>query len=228
MASNVGAAPTPAAVAPSSGSSNRESETINYEVSKKVTRVQRSQGVLKRLSVAVAVDGTYRDVQGKKEKEFIPRTADELAKIRSLVEKAVGFDTNRGDQVEVTSIPFKPAEGVEEARVWFGPELLVVAAKYGALVLAVLILTFALARPLLRWVTRAPESPEVTAPVTVAELEKQMAGAAEAAAPAEYKLDERTPEETLKRETLRKRIVDLVREEPEIAAQLVRSWIAEE
>lgn len=212
-----------------STSSNKETETINYEVSKKVTHVQKSQGALKRLTVAVAVDGSYRAVQGKREKEFVPRTADELAKLRGLVEKAVGFDADRGDQLEVTTIPFKPAE-VEEAKAVFGPELWLALARYGVVLLVALALVFAVLRPLLRWLQRSAEVPEVTGPVSVAELERQMGAAGEATQPApqEYKLDETTPEDTLKRETLKKRISDIVRQEPEIAAQLVRSWLSEE
>jgi flagellar M-ring protein FliF len=238
VASNVGteagggAAPAGGASAGAGSSSNRESETINYEISKKVTRVQKSQGALKRLTVAVAVDGVYRAVQGKKEKEFIPRTPDELGKIRSLVEKAVGMDATRGDQVEVTSIPFKPVEGLEEARSMFGPELVMPLARYGVALVLALLLIFAVGRPLLRWLTQAATvaGPEITGPVTVAELERQMA-AAEGEGPVpqrEYRLDETTPEDTLKRETLRKRIGEMVRQEPEMAAQLVRSWLSGE
>jgi flagellar biosynthesis/type III secretory pathway M-ring protein FliF/YscJ len=67
--------------------------------------------------------------------------------------------------------------------------------------------------------------------MTVAEMEQQLAAqGAEGAGPApprEYKLDETTPEDTLKRESLKKRITELVRQEPETAAQLVRSWLSE-
>ncbi|NTU60522.1 MAG: hypothetical protein HGA98_05640, partial [Deltaproteobacteria bacterium] len=221
-----------AGAAAARSSTSRESETINYEISKKVTRVQKSQGSLKRLTVAVAVDGTYRAAQGKKEREFVPRTADELTKIRSLVEKAVGVDAARGDQIEVTSIPFKPAEGLEEARSMFGPEQLMPLARYAVVLVIALVLIFAVARPLLKTLTRgaAVAGPEVTGPVSVAELERQMAGGEGAAAVVqrEYQLDETTPEDTLKRETLRKRIAEIVRTEPEMAAQLVRSWLAGE
>ncbi|MBI5017363.1 MAG: flagellar M-ring protein FliF [Deltaproteobacteria bacterium] len=235
VASNVAGA-TGAATAPApasgGGASSKETETVNYEVSKKVTRVQKSQGSLKRLTVAVAVDGVYKAVQGKKEKEFSPRTADDLAKIRSLVEKAVGVDANRGDQVEVTSIPFRPAEGIEEAKGMFGPEFYMALARYGVLLLVALVLVFGVGRPLLRWLASAGAAPELTGPMTVAEMEERLAAASggeggAARAPQEYQLDETTPEETLKRESLKKRITELVHQEPEVAAQLVRSWLSE-
>jgi flagellar M-ring protein FliF len=212
-----------AQAAPSSMS--RENETVNYEISKRVTRVQRSQGAVRRLTVAVAVDGIYRTVEGRDEKEFVPRPPDELSRIQSLVEKAVGFDAGRGDQVEVTSIPFKPAETIEEAGL-ITPEAYLALAKYGTVLLLALVLIFAVLRPAIRWLGTGQRAPDVTEPVTVAELEKRMEAAA--GKPAEFKLDGTTPEENVKRETLRKRILEIVNEEPETAAQLVRSWLAED
>lgn len=237
MTSNVGADAGASAASGGSSSNSKESETINYEVSKKVTRVQKSTGALKRLTVAVAVDGIYRVVQGKKEKEFVPRTADELTKIRSLVEKAAGVDLARGDQLEVTSIPFKPAEGLEESKSLVSSELLMPLVRYGVALVLALVLIFAVGRPLLKWATRGVPvaGSEVTGPVTLADLERQIAagggvggGVEGAVAQREYHLDETTPEDTLKRETLRKRIAEIVRDEPEMAAQLVRSWLAGE
>ncbi len=222
VASNVGGAqPTAGA---GGGASSRESETVNYEVSKKVTRVQKTPGALTRQSVAVAVDGTYREAEGGA-KEFVPRTAEELAQFRSLVEKAVGHDGTRGDEVEVTSIPFRPAETLEPPRGVWGPELLPGLVKYGVFALVALVLVLGVARPLLRWLGSATPAPQVTGPVTVAEMERKLAGEKGAEA---FELDETTPGETVKRETLKKRLGEMVQTEPDIAAQLIRSWMTEE
>jgi flagellar M-ring protein FliF len=64
VASNVGSVTEGTTAGESGGTSTRESETVNYEVSKTVTRIQRTQGALSRLTVAVAVDGTYRETEG--------------------------------------------------------------------------------------------------------------------------------------------------------------------
>ncbi|MBE0617068.1 MAG: flagellar M-ring protein FliF, partial [Proteobacteria bacterium] len=222
VASNVTGAP--AAGGSAGGASSRETETVNYEVSKKVTRVQKTPGALTRLTVAVAVDGTYREGEGGA-KEFVPRTAEELAQMRSLVEKAVGHDSTRGDEVEVTSIPFRPAETLETPRGFWGPDLISTLAKYGAFALVALLLVVGVARPLLRWLGSATPAPQVIGPVTVAEMERKLA--AEAAAEP-FKLDETTPTDTVKRETLKKRLGEMVQTEPDIAAQLIRSWMTEE
>ncbi|MEP7343996.1 MAG: flagellar basal-body MS-ring/collar protein FliF [Gemmatimonadaceae bacterium] len=61
-------------------------------------------GVIRRLTVAVLINdkmtGTGDSVQ------FTPRPALEIARIESLVRSAVGFDSTRGDQVSVVSVPF--------------------------------------------------------------------------------------------------------------------------
>ncbi len=62
-------------------------------------------GQIKRLSVAVAVDGvTTFDAKGKM--SYAPRSADEMNRINELVRSAVGFTQTRGDQVSVINVRF--------------------------------------------------------------------------------------------------------------------------
>ncbi len=213
----------PEAAPPAGTSSTRETETVNYEVSRRVTRVERSPGVLKRLTVAVAVDGTYKE--GENGREFVPRPPEELQRIRALVEKAVGADPDRGDQVEVTNIPFKAAElpVAQAGPLWASPWVLTLA-KYALVFLLGVLVILAVLRPLVRWLTRPPEAPEVTEPVTVAEMEQRLAEAA----PERPPVEEEPPPEAVRREALKSRVLDVMRKEPEVAAQLIRSWLAEE
>ena len=83
----------------------RRDESQTYEVSKTVSRTVAPVGGLKSLSVAVLVDGTYRDEAGSR--VFVPRTEAELAKLKALVASAVGISEARGDHLEVTSAPFQ-------------------------------------------------------------------------------------------------------------------------
>jgi flagellar basal-body M-ring protein/flagellar hook-basal body protein fliF len=87
----------------------RNERIRNYEISKIVEHVEEEVGDLKRISVAVMVDGQYevewRD--GKPFIRFIPLPDDELEKIRSFVESAVGIVQARGDQISVVSVPFE-------------------------------------------------------------------------------------------------------------------------
>ena len=68
-----------------STSSSRESETINYEVSKKVSKIVTPSGGIKQLSVAVLVDGTYRPGGRDGENVYVPRTEAELSQYREIV-----------------------------------------------------------------------------------------------------------------------------------------------
>jgi flagellar M-ring protein FliF len=63
-------------------------------------------GEISRLSVAVIVDGTYVKNPDTGEYVFTPRSEEELARIRQLVSNAVGYDSARGDTIEVSSISF--------------------------------------------------------------------------------------------------------------------------
>ena len=90
----------------SSQDSSRESRTTNYEINKEEQQIVSPVGELKRLGVAVIVDGTYTKDEKTGTMTYVPRTAEELARIKSLVESAVGFDKDRGDNIEVSSIAF--------------------------------------------------------------------------------------------------------------------------
>ncbi len=81
--------------------SGRTEETTNYEISKTVKTSTVDGGDVKRLSVAVVVDGT-----GDTPATYKPRPPAEMTQIASLVKSAMGFDQNRGDQVQVTNMAF--------------------------------------------------------------------------------------------------------------------------
>ena len=63
-------------------------------------------GELKRLGVAVIVDGTYTKDEKTGQMTYVPRTEEEMTRIKSLVASAVGLDKDRGDSLEVSSIAF--------------------------------------------------------------------------------------------------------------------------
>jgi flagellar M-ring protein FliF len=89
--------------------SSHTQETVNYEISKTVKNQISDQGTVKRLSVAVLVDGaTTAGADGKT--TYKPRSADELKQLTTLVRSAVGYDEKRGDTVEVVNMPFAGAE----------------------------------------------------------------------------------------------------------------------
>lgn len=89
----------------STQSSNREQRQTNYEINKEEQNIIGSVGDLNRLTVAVVVDGSYAANEAG-EMIFVPRNAEELRNIRQLVANVVGYDSARGDTIEVSNIPF--------------------------------------------------------------------------------------------------------------------------
>jgi flagellar M-ring protein FliF len=89
----------------SSEKSNRSEETVNYEISRTVRNQTKRGATLRRLSIAVQVDGLYRP-QADGTEGYEPRPAEELEQLAALVRSAAGVDEGRGDVVEVVSRPF--------------------------------------------------------------------------------------------------------------------------
>jgi flagellar M-ring protein FliF len=84
----------------------RESHTRNFEVDHVSEKRITTSGVLKRLTVAVVLDGVRPPGGGAP----VLRSKDELAKVAALVKAAVGVDEKRGDVVTVESVPFDDGE----------------------------------------------------------------------------------------------------------------------
>ena len=94
----------------SQSAKNRTEETVNYESSKTVKTEVMEAGRVKRLSVAVLVDGMMTEPAGGGDKVYTPRSQEELDKIATLVRSAIGYDEKRGDQVTVVNLPFAAGE----------------------------------------------------------------------------------------------------------------------
>ena len=135
----------------------RNEEIVNYEISKTTRTEIIEAGRVKRLSVAVLVDGNYAN-GANGQPGYQPRTAEELERIAALVRSSIGFDRNRGDQVEVINLRF--AEGVApvEGKTPTMVEQLLALSKEDALRLVeltvfgilTLLVTLLVIRPLLR------------------------------------------------------------------------------
>jgi len=134
--------------------STKSEETINYEISKTTRTEMIEGGRVKRLSVAVLVDGTYaRDAQGQV--TYTPRDQAEIDRIIALVKSSIGFDSKRGDQIEVANLRFAEAPEVipETAELpWYDPSRFDLdrLMQLGILALISLIVTFVIGRPLIR------------------------------------------------------------------------------
>ncbi|MAB17243.1 MAG: flagellar M-ring protein FliF, partial [Roseobacter sp.] len=79
-------------------------EIVQYEIGNTRREIVREAGDVRRMSVAVLVNGIY-NVDGS-DVIYAERTPEELARLGELVKTAVGFDTTRGDSVSVDSMRF--------------------------------------------------------------------------------------------------------------------------
>lgn len=94
------------------GSKNNTSATrerVNYEISETEKEIIRGPGAIKRLTVAVLINGTT-STTATGETQFEPRPEEELAALRELISAAVGFDESRGDVITLKSMELPSIE----------------------------------------------------------------------------------------------------------------------
>lgn len=131
-------------------------ETTNYEISSTTRTEVQEPGRIKRLAVAVAVDGVTAAGADGKPGAYTPRAPEEMARIDALVKAAVGFDPNRGDMVQVQNVRFAretDAVGGAEASnplTGFDKNDLMRALELVILAIVAALLIFFVARPMLK------------------------------------------------------------------------------
>jgi len=91
--------------APGSTQESRQEETTNFEIGRTTRSTTRDQPIIRRISIGVLVDGVW-EPQASGPPQFRERSAEELARIATLVRSSVGFDERRGDKVEVVAMRF--------------------------------------------------------------------------------------------------------------------------
>lgn len=89
----------------SQSNSSRSEETVNYEISRTVKTAVRETGLVRRLSVAVSVNG-ITTIGEDGEAVYEARSQEEMAQLAALVRAAVGYDENRGDTLEIVNLRF--------------------------------------------------------------------------------------------------------------------------
>ncbi|MEM6566517.1 MAG: flagellar basal-body MS-ring/collar protein FliF [Pseudomonadota bacterium] len=150
----------------SSSSQNSETrERVNYEISETEREISLAPGAIKKLSVAVLVNGTSGlDPNGAP--IFEPRSDEELTVLRDLVASAVGYDEARGDMLTLKTLEFEstgPA-GTEAKRSFFSSLSLDVMSLIQAAILGLVALVLGLfvLRPVLA--KGANDAPQLAAP----------------------------------------------------------------
>jgi flagellar M-ring protein FliF len=215
-------------------SSARTSETRNYEVDKVVRRVLNPVARLKRQSVAVLIDGRWEDpTEEGGERTFTARDEQELARVLLLVKRSVGFDEERGDQVDVQSMPFVATETGDPA-LDATPQLLPSWATWlvaGAAALLVIAALFAVMR---RKKKDDEKASTEQLPKTVKQMEAELDGAeaADALAPPSEAMSQGALPGAVSVEdgmdTVRQEALNLATQDYEGAARVIRMWLSED
>ncbi|WP_254894629.1 flagellar basal-body MS-ring/collar protein FliF [Chromobacterium haemolyticum] len=212
--------------------------TTNYEVDKTIQHTKMPQGGVKRLSAAVVVN--YRRMPDKNgEMKPTPLTPQEVQQINNLVKEAMGFNTQRGDTLNVVNAAFADAEvpatlqeKVTDYVTSNGSSLI----KYGLLTIAVLYLLFGVVRPIMRDLVKPPApakgSEEEAAAQAAAggrllgvageEGEEGAAGHAGGAAGGGDPREAQMRQYTTNLEAVR----EMVKSDPRMAAQIIKEWIS--
>ncbi len=227
-------------------SRNHLESTKNYELDEAISHTKQQTGIIRRVSVSVALDylstatpaepNADGDEVGAPSISYAPRSESEIANIRRLLQGSVGFDLQRGDVLEVITLPFSRADIVAEVPVpmyeqpWFLKMLKLV---LGAIVIIVLIM--AVVRPMLKRLIYPDQSPDdygdksLDSHIDLGDETMDMlttefdAGAVGFAPDGSLQLPDLHRDEDIL-----KAVRALVANEPELSSQVVKSWLVED
>lgn len=218
---------------PVPGRSTKES-TRNYELDTTISHTKKQSGVIRRLSVSVAVDYVPTTAEDGTVTQT-PRAQEELLNIRRLLQGGIGFDVTRGDSLEVVSVPFTRMETgeVEELPLWERPEFLpILKLVVGGLVIIVLIVF--VIRPMLRKLIH----PDATKDSDEFDADEGLDLGDETISMLSQDFDEGQVgfasdgslmlPDLHKDEDVLKAVRALVANEPELSAQVVKGWLLQD
>lgn len=137
----------------------KDSERINFEVSKKVSQKTLPVGKLTKISAAVIVDGKQEYAVDGSRPVFDPRTELELKSIEDLVKSTLGFDEKRGDVVTVRNMMFQldpvQMDAIKEEKKETREYISTLAVSAAAATALTLFFAFVV-RPYFRWLSYDP------------------------------------------------------------------------
>ena len=211
------------------GRSHKE-ETRNYELDTTVSHTKQQVGMIRRLSVSVALD-YVTSIAADGTESIAPRAQSELLDIRRLLQGGIGFDVTRGDSLEVVSIPFN-REGeipLVEIPFWEDPKFLPLI-KLGGGIFIIALLILVVIRPMVRKLINpndikadefdADEGLDLgdeTISLLAEEFDESQVGFA---ADGTFMLPD-----LHKDEDILKAVRALVANEPELSSQVVKNWM---
>jgi flagellar M-ring protein FliF len=201
--------------------SKREDETVNYEINRTIRRTVQPVGTVKRLSVAVVLDGTYAvetDKAGNPVRKYVARSQEELDQFIKVVKQAMGYNADREDQLSIESFPFSYMTDMELSE----PSSLdwrALLKQYGrsiANIIMIILIFLFIVRPFVRGLLRYRGEPGSEPALLTAEApEALLEGREQGALPEPSSMN------------LKDRVVFQARQDVEKTASIVKRWVNE-
>lgn len=214
------------------GSVHKEA-TRNFELDTTISHERRQTGVVDRQTVSVAIKNRAVTNADTGEVTYEPLSDSELNAIRQVLIGTVGFNEQRGDLLNVLSVKFAEPEIAEmtERAIWDHPNFNEWV-RWGASALVIIIVVLVLVRPAMKKLLNphADEDQEIEygpdgLPIT-ADGETSLIGSdIESGEAFEFGSGIDLPN-LHKDEDVLKAVRALVANEPELAAQVVKNWLA--
>ena len=189
---------------------------------------------MQRVSVAVLVDGTYSKNE-KGDLVYAPRSKEDLERIATLVRSAIGFEKNRGDQVDVVNLRFADAPAavpLSEPTGWlsvfqFTKDDVMYFIELGVMSLLGIVVVFMVVRPLVKRVlAEDPIVPALQPALPEAEKPAAVAGPVHTAATAQM-IDVAQVQGQVHAQSVH-RVGELADRNPNETVSIIRQWLTEQ
>jgi flagellar M-ring protein FliF len=217
------------------GEMNQKTETTNYDYGSQDTDGVKSPSSLDRVTVSVNIDGSWKMKYDEKknpivlpdntlEREYTPVPPEVLAAATLNVQNAIGYDAKRGDSVIVTNIQVDRSEqfALEDAA-YFRKKQMQTTVIVFLSGLTLLLFGFILFRMISREMERRRRLAEEERARREQMLRESMLQQADQeGTEVSISTEERT------RMELMESVINMAKEHPEDAAQLLRTWLLEE
>ncbi|MDR0465533.1 MAG: flagellar M-ring protein FliF [Treponema sp.] len=216
------------------GEVSQNTRTTNNEINQRSISEERSPSI-DRVTVSVNIDGTWKwkyDAKGNPvetpdkgiEREYTPVSAEYLRYAEDLIRDAIGYNPARGDSVTVRNIPVDRAqEFKDEDAAYFRQKQMQMTIIVFIIGLTIILAGFMLFRMISREMERRRRLAEEERARREQMLrESAMAEAESDGTEVSISLEERT------RMELMENAINMAKEHPEDAAQLIRTWLLEE
>jgi len=215
------------------GNMTQTTRTHNEKVNEKNSQEEKSPQI-DRVTVSVNIDGKWKwkydekkepviNVDGTIEREYTPVPEEDRRKAESLIRDAIGYNAARGDSVTVTNIPYdRTAEFKLEDAAYYRKKQIQTTIIVFLSGLTLLLIGFIVFRMISREMERRRRLAEEERARREQMMRESAMAEAEAGEDVSVTVEERT------RMELMESAINMAKEHPDDAAQLIRTWLAEE